>query len=199
MAGMEDSDSFLEKREAKICAEYDVDKIGQRILNGDGGGWITDPYDPDTIEQFDRFHVVKEIKAKTADEEYGKTLCKMLEEEKIEELIEGVQIYADSIANNDAEDKRAEKALELKRYLENHKDKLKHYDNRGKEIPKAPEGIVYRHMGVQENRNATVPAMRMKHGRKRWSIAGADHMAKLLCSHENGGLLRAVRRHILPP
>lgn len=195
MASMEDSESFLEKREAKICTKYDVEKIGQRILNGDGGSWIKDPYDSHTIEQLDRFHVVKEIKAKIADEEYAKALRKMLEEEKTEELIEGVQIYADSIANKDPEDQREEKARELKRYLENHKEKLKHYDSRGIKIPKAPEGIVYKHMGVQENQNATVLAMRMKHGRKRWSKTGADHMAKLLCSHENGELIEAVRKH----
>lgn len=195
MAGMEDSESFLEKREARICTEYDVNRIGQRILNGDGGSWITDPYDDNTIEQLDRFHVVKEIKAKTADKEYEKKLRRMLEEEKVEELIEAVQIYADSIANNEPEDKREEKALELKRYLENHREKLKHYDSRGLKIPEAPEGIIYKHMGVQENQNATVIAMRMKHGRKRWSRTGADHMAKLLCSHENGELIDAVRWH----
>lgn len=195
IASMEDSEIFLEKREAKICTKYDVDKIGQRILNGDGGSWIKDPYDSNTIEQLDRFHIVKEIKTKIADEDYAKGLRKMLEEEKTEELIEGVQIYADSIANNDPEDKREEKALELKRYLENHREQLKHYDSRGIKIPKSSKGIVYKHMGVQENQNATVIAMRMKHGRKRWSKTGADHMAKLLCSHENGELKEAVRRY----
>lgn len=195
MAGMEDSDSFLEKREAKICEKYDVTRIEQRVLNGDGGSWITDPYDENTIEQLDRFHVIKEIRAKIADKEYAKKLGKLLEEEKTGELIEAVQIYADSIANNDPDDRREEKALELKRYLENHRDKLKHYDNRGIKIPEAPEGIVYKYMGVQENQNATVIAMRMKHGRKRWSKSGADHMAKLLCSHENGELIDAIRRY----
>lgn len=195
IASMEESSRFLEKREAGICRKYDVCKIEQRILNGDGGSWIKDPYDERTIEQLDRFHVVKEIKAKITDGGYEKKLRKFLEEEKIEELIEGVQIYADSVANDNEEDTREEKALELKRYLENHKEKLSHYDRRGLKIPEAPKGIVYKHMGVQENQNATVIAMRMKHGRKRWSRNGADHMAKLLCSHENNELTNAIRKY----
>ena len=31
-----------------------------------------------------------------------------------------------------------------------HKDELKHYDNRGIEIPEPPEGIVYKYLGVQD-------------------------------------------------
>lgn len=36
LAGMEDSNTFHEKREALIRKKYDADEIGQRILNGDG-------------------------------------------------------------------------------------------------------------------------------------------------------------------
>ena len=47
VAGIEDSRTFHEKREADICKRYDVDEIGQRIVNGDGGSWIGEPNDPD--------------------------------------------------------------------------------------------------------------------------------------------------------
>lgn len=193
-AGMERSEDFLEKREAKICQKYDPEKIGQRILNGDGGGWIKDPYEPKTIEQTDRYHVVKEIRSKIADEEYQRMLQKLLRGDNIEELIEQVQIYADSVATDDENDDREEKALELKRYLKNQNEKLRRYDNRGIDIPKAPEGIVYKYLGTQENQNATVAAGRMKHGRRRWSVKGAHNMAQLLCHSENGDLIAAVNR-----
>lgn len=194
IAAMEDSESFLERREGKICQIYDAEKIGQRILNGDGGNWIHEPYDPDTIQQLDRFHVIKEIKRKIGHKEYQKELKALLNEEKVDELIEAVKVYADSVATDEEENIEEEKALELKEYLENHKDELKHYDNRGIEIPEPPEGIVYKYLGVQENQNATVAADRMKHGRKRWSQSGANHMVRLLCSHENGDLIEAIDR-----
>ena len=194
IAAIEDSESFHERREARICQIYDAEKIGKRILNGDGGNWIQEPYDPDTIQQLDRFHVIKEIRKKIGHKEYRKKLQELLQKEKIEELIEAVQIYADSVATEDEGDTKEEKALELKGYLENHKEEVKYYDNRGIEIPEPPEGVVYKYMGVQENQNATVVAARMKHGRKRWSRSGANHMVRLLCSHENGDLIEAVDR-----
>lgn len=193
-AGMERSDDFLEKREAKICQKYNPEKIEKRILNGDGGSWIKDPYEPDTIEQLDRYHVVKEIKGKIDDANYQKLLRGFLKDDKIDELIEHVQIYADSVVSNDENDNREGKALELKRYLINQREKISRYDNRGIEIPKAPEGVVYKYLGTQENQNATVIAMRMKHGRRRWSKSGAHNMAQLLCHSENGDLIAAVNR-----
>ena len=57
LAGMEDSNTFHAKREACIHKKYDADEIGQRILNGDGGSWIREPYDPDAIFQLDRYHI----------------------------------------------------------------------------------------------------------------------------------------------
>lgn len=71
-----------------------LDEIQKRILNGDGGSWIGDPYGGEVIEQLDRFHVVKEIKQNIADKPYQKEVLK---------------------------------------------------------LPEASEGLVYKHMGVQEN------------------------------------------------
>ena len=51
LAGMETSRLFHEKREALIEKKYDVDEIQQRILNGDGGSWIKETYDPDARVQ----------------------------------------------------------------------------------------------------------------------------------------------------
>ena len=61
LAGMEPSQKFHEKREAMIERKYNVDEIQQRILNGDGGSWIKEPYDPDVIFQLDRYHIYQEI------------------------------------------------------------------------------------------------------------------------------------------
>lgn len=195
IAGMEKSSEFLEKREAQINSIYNTDEIELRILNGDGGSWISDPYGDDIIEQLDRFHVIKAIREKIAHEDYQKKLRKLLGERKIEELIEAVQIYADSVAAKDENDKKESNALELKKHLENNKEKILRYDERDLSIPQPPEGVVYKGMGVQENQNATVIAMRMKHGRKRWKEHSANNMAKLLYHNENGNLLEKVKRY----
>ena len=54
-----------------------------------------------------------------------------------------------------------------------------------KEIPEPSEGILYKHMGVQESQNCTVITMRMKHRRMRWSRAGANNLTKTLYRKEN--------------
>lgn len=69
LAGMEKSSDFHEKREACIRKKYNADEIAQRVLNGDGGGWIKDAYDPEVMVQLDRFHVYKEIKRQISDKE----------------------------------------------------------------------------------------------------------------------------------
>lgn len=61
LAGMEKNREFHEKREACIWKKYDADEIGQRILNGDGGSWINEPYDPDAIFQLDRYHICQKV------------------------------------------------------------------------------------------------------------------------------------------
>ncbi|MEG0814273.1 MAG: UPF0236 family protein, partial [Clostridium sp.] len=60
LAGMESSSEFHAKREACIRKKYAADEISQRILNGDGGSWIKEPYDPDVIFQLDRYHIYQE-------------------------------------------------------------------------------------------------------------------------------------------
>lgn len=58
------------------------------ILNGDGVGWIREPYDPDAIFRLDRYHVYKEILRKIGDK-------KAREENK--ELIETIERYTDGL------------------------------------------------------------------------------------------------------
>ena len=195
LAGMEDSRTFHEKREACIRKKYDADEIGQRILNGDGGSWIKEPYDPDTIFQLDRYHIYQEILRKIKDKKAQQDIRKLLEEEKTEEMLEYIRIYADSVESPDEEDKRGKKARELLSYLANNRKGLLPYDRQGVTIPEAPEGILYKHMGVQESQNCTVITMRMKHRRMRWSAKGANNLAKALYRKENKDLINTIDRY----
>ena len=119
----------------------------------------------------------------------------MLEQKKVDEMLEYIQIYADSIESDDAKDTGSEKARELYRYLYNNKEGLLPYQERGIELPEAGEGIVYKNMGVQESQNCTTITLRMKHRRMRWSENGANNMAKALYRKENRELIDTIERY----
>lgn len=195
LAGMEDSAKFHEKREACIRKKYDADEIGQRILNGDGGSWIKEPYDPETIFQLDRYHIYQEIMRKTKDKKAQKDIRNLFDEEKIDEMLEYIQIYATSVESPDETDKSSKKAMELYQYLNNNKDGLLPYNKRGITIPEPTEGILYKGMGIQETQNCTVITLRMKHRRMRWSIDGANNLAKALYRKENKDLINTIDRY----
>ena len=179
LAGMEKSNDFHAKREACIRKKYAADEIGQRILNGDGGSWIKEPYDPDTIFQLDRYHIYQEILRKISNKDAQKEIRRLFDEEKMDEMLEYIQIYATSVASQDENDKSSKKAMELYQYL-NNKDGLLPYDKRGINIPAPEKGILYKGMGIQETQNCTVITLRMKHRRMRWSVNGANNLAKAL-------------------
>lgn len=196
LAGMENSTEFHEKREAQIRSIYNTDEIEYRILNGDGGSWIKDPYEPDTIVQLDQFHIYQEIKKQiNKDKEAQKDVEALFEAEMIDEMFEYLEMYINSVDTDDENDKRAKNARELYKYLNNNREGLIPYQHRGIELPELKKGLKYGTLGVQENQNCTVITMRMKGNRKRWSENGANHMAKLLYRKENGELIETVNRY----
>lgn len=194
-AGMEKSAQFHEKREACIRKKYEVEEIGQRILNGDGGSWIKDPYDPETIFQLDRYHIQQEILRKISDKEAQQTIRILLEEGKPEEMLEYIKTYAVSVESPDEKDNRSKKAGELYDYLDHNREGLLPYDKRGIQIPEPKEGLLYKGMGVQESQNCTVITLRMKHRRMRWSVSGANNLAKMLYRKENKELAETIERY----
>ncbi len=195
LAGMERSQEFHEKREACIRKKYDADEIGQRILNGDGGSWIKEPYDPEAIFQLDRYHIYQEILRKIADKKAQQEIRELFEADKPDEMLEYIQTYATSVESSDEKDNRSKKAMELYKYLNNNKEGLLPYDKRGVKIPEPKEGIIYKEMGVQENQNCTAITMRTKHRRMRWSEKGANNLAKALYRKENRELIETIDRY----
>ena len=195
LAGMEKSSEFHEKREASIRKKYDADEIGQRILNGDGGSWIKEPYDPEVIVQLDRFHVYKEIRRQISDKEAQEEIRRLFDAGRTEEMLEYIEVYAASMENPDEKDRKRKKARELYKYLNNNREGLLPYDQQGKEIPEAPPGVIYKGMGIQENQNCTVITLRMKNRRMRWSVNGANNLAKALYRKENRELIETIDRY----
>ena len=195
LAGMEKSTQFHEKREACIRKKYNADEIGQRILNGDGGGWIKESYDPEVIIQLDRYHIYQEILRKISSKEAQAEIRRLLNEEKTEEMLEYIKIYAASVESPDEKEKAGKEARELYKYLNNNKEGLLPYQKRGIKIPEPPEGIIYKGMGIQESQNCTVITLRMKHRRMRWSVKGANNLSKALYRKENHDLVETIDRY----
>lgn len=192
---MAKSKEFHEKREALIENKYNVDEIQQRILNGDGGSWIKEPYDPEAIFRLDRYHIYQEILRKIQDKKAQQDIRELFDKEKIDEMLEYIQIYATSVESPDKTDKKSKKAKELYKYLNNNREGLLPCQKRGIKIPCAPKGMKYKNMGVQENQNCTIITLRMKHRRMRWSVSGANNMAKLLYRKENDELIETIDRY----
>lgn len=193
LAGMEDSRQFHEKREAFIRSRYEADEIKQRILNGDGGSWIKEEYDPDAIFQLDRFHIQKNIKELIRDKKAQHDIASLFAEEKVDEMLEYILIYADSVDSDEDKGKARKNAKKLYKYLSNNREGLLPYHKRGIEIPKPQPGMVHKEMGVQENQNCTLITMRMKHRRMRWG-RGANNLAKVLYRKENRELIDTIER-----
>lgn len=195
MAGMEKSSEFHAKREAQIRSQYDADEIGFRILNGDGGGWIKDPYEPETVFQLDRFHIYQDIKRKLPDKAAQAAVTGLFEAGEFEGMFEYIELYATSVESPEGEDKKSEKARKLGEYLKNNEHGLPPWQSQRDDYPEAPEGVAYKNMGVQENQNCTMITLRMKNRRMRWSPLGANNMAKLLSSKENQELAETIGRY----
>lgn len=200
VAGMEPAAEFIRKKENAINKAYNIDEIEYRILNGDGGKWIKDDAD-NVIFQLDRFHIMQEINRKIEDKRAAKRIKTLFRQEKIDEMLEYITIYADSVDTNDSTDAKANKARELYSYLYNNRGGLLPYQSskRNVSLAEAPEGIVYKGMGVQENQNCSLITLRMKSGRMRWSVDGANAMAKVLTAKSNGYLYDFIAKRYATP
>lgn len=147
--GFEDGRAFQKLREATIKTKYNTEEIVLRVLNGDGVGWVKSCEDPDTVFQLDRFHVYQKILKCIRDKEMQVKLRNLYDTCKTEELLQNIQIYADSIATGEEKNKGEKKAIELYEYLFGNKAYLLSYQDReGIEIPQAPAGLVYKNLGT---------------------------------------------------
>ena len=192
---MDGSSEFHNKREAVIQKKYNPDEIGRRILNGDGGSWIKEPYDDEAVFQLDRYHIYQEILRKISSKAVQKDIRRLFDSEKIEEMFDYIREYIRVSKSEDESDKTSKKAEELYAYLHNNREGLLPYYKRGIKLPEPVEGIIYKNMGIQETQNCTLITLRMKHRRMRWSESGADNLAKLLCRKENKDLVETVERY----
>ena len=147
------------------------------------------------IFQLDRYHICQEILRKIGDKEAQQEIRELFDADKPDEMLEYIKTYAASVESPDEKDNRSKKAMELYQYLDHNREGLLPYNKRGIKIAEPPEGIIYKGMGVQESQNCTVITLRMKHRRIRWSVKGANNLAKALYRKENRELIETIDRY----
>ncbi len=189
VAAIEKAKDFQKRKEGIIASKFNIDEVELRILNGDGAPWIKAGISDDiTHYQLDQFHLQREITKKVKDKKQRKQTQKLLEENKVEALLE----YITKIYIAAEEEKEKIKLKELYDYLCGNKDGLIPYTQRGLNIPDPPQGITYRTLGTMEHHICDIIALRMKHRKASWSIKGAENLAKILTTKVNQNLYEKV-------
>lgn len=185
-ASFEEAKIFRAKKEGLIASRFRVDEIKLRVLNGDGGNWIPKKNTPGRICVLDQFHRNKKITECVRDKAFADLLRKLLFSGNIEELLDCIEAQINSIP----EGEDAKKLRELQEYYTEHKDNLEGYYDRDVSIPetRAPGVIHHARLGSMESNVFTLIGNRMKGRRACWSIAGANHLALLLCAWHTSGM-----------
>jgi hypothetical protein len=176
---------FNAEFEALLSQRFDMDGVERRITNGDGDPWIRAAAEEnDTILQLDPFHRSQAIIKAVRDKGDRKMLFEAIRKKDVDSALAIISELA-----MDARDESAqEKLVKLYGYFYNNRDNLLTWRERGVELPKPPEGVVYREMGTQESSNCSLVTQRMKHRRGSWSENGANNMARILCFRNTIGL-----------
>ena len=190
VAGFARAKEFQEYREAAIAEKFNLDEVSQRILNADGASWIKQVKDKSTCFQLDPFHRNKAVKEKIHNRKAVRDIMELLETERIEELIEYLEVYKNSLGD----DAEIDDAEELIRYYENNREGLRPYQSQELDLPEHPEGLEYRNMGTMENHVWSVIARRMKHNHTSWSRSGGNHLAKILAKKCSGKLYEVTEK-----
>ncbi len=190
VAGFAKAKEFQEYREAAIAEIFNLDEVRQRILNADGASWAKKVKDKSTCFQLDPFHKNKAVKEKIHNKKARRAIMELLGKPDIEGLFEYLEIYRDSLSDeNEIED-----AEELLSYYKNNRKGLLPYQEQVLELPENPEGLEYRNMGTMENHVWSVIARRMKHNHTSWSKRGGNHLAKILAKKCSGKLYEVTER-----
>ena len=181
---------FNKRKEAVLSSKYNTDEISVRIFNSDGGGWIKKlhNYNDEAHFQLDPFHIQKAIRTSDPGGDYSKQVSAMLRENKLDELFE----YLDAVANSLESKTAEERVRRLLSYLRDNRNGLIPYQKRGLNLPKLPDGLVYKGMGNGEHNMFLVVAKRMKHRGACWSPQGGLKLCKLLCHKVSNSLVETI-------
>jgi hypothetical protein len=191
-------EEFVKRKEGVIAEAYNVDEIAMRFLNGDGASWIKrSKADENVHMQLSQFHRNRAVMRQVSDPGAREMITEIMYSKDIDLLLHVIEVEA--LSTDDDEERK--KLSELLRYFANNKEGLVPCHRRGLDIPKPPEGKLYRRMGAMESNIFTIIGNRMKGRRANWSIKGGENLARLLCLKHTGrliGVLNNLGACILP-
>ena len=197
LAGMAGSTKFNTKTEALIQSVFHIEADQVRVLNGDGAAWISNTYNPERIFQLDRFHIVKKIRSAIKVKKFANQILGKMMSGDYSGGLQDIETYINSI--DDGQHKKELKDVrDLYRYLTNNIDGLPRWQEQLMALGivlQAPEGQTYKNMGVQENQNCSLITNRMKGRKMRWSVEGADNLAKIIYTRENEDLEKIIEKY----
>lgn len=184
-ASFGNSKQFKELSDATIAEIYNVDEIETKVINGDGASWIKDSLGEEGVYfQLDPFHKSQAVYRKVKDKKEAKKLIKLLNSEKAQDAIEYI---VQLMIKNNSDENELKKLGELFNYFVENREGLVPYHLREEiSLPKAPEGLQYRHLGTMEHNICDILAQRMKGRKMAWSIKGANNLAKILAEKASG-------------
>ena len=184
-ASFEQAKDFHKSKEGIIASRFDVNAIEVRMTNGDGAGWTQQSAGKNNLPVLDTFHRNKKLRECVRDGKMIKVLQELLYSGKIQELLDCIEAYSNSV---ETEEERA-RLQELLTYYRENKDAMTNCYERGIEIPETREPGVIHHarLGSMESNVFTLIGNRMKDRRACWSVSGAGNLANLLCLRHTTG------------
>lgn len=189
IAGFTDPENFKLLRDSSIAEDYNTDEIEYRILNGDGATWIRNGHDAvGDYFQLDRFHIARAIIRNIKDKKEAKNLWKLFKACQFKSFMDRLNELKYECGGLYEEVKKIQ---ELEKYIYSNKDGIIPYKKRIT-LPKPPEGVYHRGLGVMESNVFNVLGNRMKGKKMSWSISGANNLAKILAVKASGKLYEKI-------
>jgi len=181
-AGIMSGQEFWEGFSVALAHKYDLAKVGQVIVGGDGAEWVKEGAEVlGGMYQLDRFHLLRALRGGLREEEVKGVY---------EACITGDVAEADGLlrqAQGKAKGEAVEKVAQLRGYLLNNASGLRDYRL---EVGKPH----LRGLGAIESNIDKLVAHRMKKDGMSWTKRGGDRMVRLICLREKGELQTWINR-----
>jgi hypothetical protein len=175
-AGIMNGREFWERFSIVLAKRYDLGKVGQVIVGGDGAEWVKKGADMlGGIYQLDRFHLLRALRRGLRDEQVFPVY---------EACIAGEVAKADGLlrqAQGETKGEAAKRIAQLRGYLLNNASGLRDY-----RLEAGYGGL--RGLGAIESNVDKLVASRMKKRGMSWTRRGGDRMARLINLREQGQL-----------
>ena len=186
-AGFENAERFFDLKEGLIGSVYDLDEIETRLINGDGGGWVqgfSDRADNESYLQLDPFHIKRAIKRSGLPKKVQIMIEKAISMKRISVMLRYIRL----LWHKEKDEKVKEGIGRLLGYFSENAAYIIPIRERGLDLPKVDDDIVYGNMGTMEGTVCSVIALRMKKRRASFTREGANNLARLLCAKRDGTL-----------